>query len=342
MAAGSDLTGRKPRLGFAVKLLGRPGLKSHDSRRWSNDPHLRVSLSYLAEILDYLRDNSIRMYRMASALAPYATHPDHPRFHDQVEQSRELLEQIGERVRDQGVRLSFHPGQFIVLNTPDDQLAQRSMADLELQAGILEAMGLGDEAVVVTHVGGVYGDRRAARARFVRRFELLSEVARRRLVVENDDSRFGVADVLAIHHLTGIRVVFDAHHHRCYDRDGIPPTEASKGCLETWASSAAPPKVHFSSPRTDWGFRQGVEAGAKRRPLSAHAEFIDPFAFIDFFRPIAQWAPDVMLEAKAKDIALLQLRGDLETHAPDLAELFDIRRQTASMAAQPTWTSPAF
>lgn len=323
----------RPKLGFAVKLLGRSDLKSHDSRRWSNDPHLRVSLGYLAEILKYLRDNQIRMYRMASALAPYATHPEHPQFHNQVEQSQELLEQIGRTARDQGVRLSFHPGQFIVLNTPDDELAQRSMADIELQAGILEAMGLSDEAVVVTHVGGVYGDRRAARVRFVRRFELLSEVARRRLVVENDDSRFGVADVLAIHHLTGVRVVFDAHHHRCYDRDGIPVAEAARSCLQTWSSSTATPKMHFSSPRTDWGFRQGVEAGSTRRPLSAHAEFIDPFAFIDFYRPIAQWAPDVMLEAKAKDMALLQLRRDLETLAPDLAELFDVQSQTTSKAA---------
>lgn len=311
-----------PRLGFAVKVLGRPELRSHDSRRWQNQPHLRVSLEYLRDILGYLRDSRIDMYRMASALAPYGTHPDHPQFHRQVEQSAKALTEVGELVRTQGVRLSFHPGQFVVLNTPDDQLARRSMADVELQASILEAMGLGAEAVVVTHVGGVYGDRATALDRFARRYERLSSAARRRLVVENDDGRFGVGDVLQLHRRTGIRVVFDAHHHRCYDPEGRSPQQAALASLDTWQGWSARPKLHFSSPRTDWGFRDGPAAGASRRPLSAHAEFIDPFAFIDFYRPIADWAPDVMLEAKAKDLALLQLRSDLSRYAPDLAAQF--------------------
>ena len=32
------------RLGFAVKVLGQPDLKSNDTRRWQSNPHLRVSL----------------------------------------------------------------------------------------------------------------------------------------------------------------------------------------------------------------------------------------------------------------------------------------------------------
>ncbi|MDI7277007.1 MAG: UV DNA damage repair endonuclease UvsE, partial [Anaerolineae bacterium] len=66
------------RLGFAVKVLGRPDLKSHDTRRWQSSPHLAVSLQYLREILLYLRGARIRMYRMSSDLAPYLTHPDLP------------------------------------------------------------------------------------------------------------------------------------------------------------------------------------------------------------------------------------------------------------------------
>jgi UV DNA damage endonuclease len=80
-----------PRLGFAVKLLGRPELRSHDARRWQNWPHLQVSLEYVKEIISYLDQSEIRMYRLASGLAPYATHPDHPEFHRQVAQSRAQL-----------------------------------------------------------------------------------------------------------------------------------------------------------------------------------------------------------------------------------------------------------
>jgi UV DNA damage endonuclease len=306
-----------PRLGFAVKVLGRPDLKSHDTRRWQNDPHLRVSLAYLREIFSYLDEVDIRMYRMASGLAPYATHPGMPRFHGQVAECAEELAALGERARRLDLRLSFHPSQYIVLNALDEGLAARSAADIELHTSILEGMGLGDEAVVVTHVGGVYGDRPAALARFAQRYERLSPAARRRLVVENDDGRFDVRDVLSLHERTGVRIVFDAHHFHCYNPHGLQLDAAAHACLETWRGWDARPKVHFSSPRTDWGFRDAGEEG--RTPnWRAHAEFVDPFSFVHFYRLVRDVAPDVMLEAKAKDVALLQLREDLARYAPGL------------------------
>jgi UV DNA damage endonuclease len=79
------------RLGFAVKVLGTGGLPSHDTRRHRSGPHLSVSLDRLDAILGYLEDNAIRMYRMATALAPYASHPDLPQFRDQPRQCAERL-----------------------------------------------------------------------------------------------------------------------------------------------------------------------------------------------------------------------------------------------------------
>src|SRR5439155_27273973 len=76
--------GRLMRLGFAVKVLGDGGLPSHDTRRWQSGPHLRVSIERLHAVFDYLDRNDIRMYRMASSLVPYATHPDMPQFHRQL------------------------------------------------------------------------------------------------------------------------------------------------------------------------------------------------------------------------------------------------------------------
>jgi UV DNA damage endonuclease len=311
-------------LGFPVQVLGREGFKSHDARRWQSGPHLRVSLGYLREIFAYLDEADIRLYRMASGLAPYATHPDHPQFHGQVDECAAELADLGAEARRLGLRLSFHPSQFIVLNAPDEDLAARSVADFEVQAAILEAMGLGDEAVVVLHVGGVYGNREAARERFARNFEKLSPVAQRRLVLENDDGLFGVQDVLWLHQRIGVRCVFDTHHHLCYNPTGRELAEAARACLATWQRWEARPKVHFSSPRTDWGFRYGSEEKARRPNWSSHAEFVDPFAFVAFYRVIADMAPDVMLEAKAKDVALRQLRGDLVRYAPDLVAVFGL------------------
>jgi UV DNA damage endonuclease len=79
------------RLGFAVKVLGGGGLPSHDSRRWQSGPHLRVSLERLRAVLEYCDAHDIRMYRMATALAPYASHPDLQGFRGQPGGGRPAL-----------------------------------------------------------------------------------------------------------------------------------------------------------------------------------------------------------------------------------------------------------
>jgi len=314
------------RLGFVVKPLARPELKSHDSRRWQNHPHLSVSLAYLRDIFTYLAAAQIRMYRISSDLAPYATHPDMPQFHGQVAECSAELAEIGALAGQIGLRLSFHPSQHVVLNSPDEDLVVKSAADLIVQAAILDGMGLGPEAVVVAHMGGVYGDREAARARFATAFERLPEPARRRLVLENDDVRFGVADVLWVHDRTGIRLIFDNLHHRLNNPDGRPPRDALAACLATWPAGVRP-KIHFSSPRTEWLIEPGAggEAPQVRQTRWAyHADYVNPFEFIDFLR-LAAGLPafDVMLEVRAKDLALLQLRADVRRFAPDLAERID-------------------
>lgn len=312
---------RSARLGFAVKVVGRDGLRSHDGRRWQNSPHLRVSLGYLEQILNYLADADIQMYRMASGLAPYVTHPDHPEFHNQISECWEQLGQIGGLAKQNGVRLSFHPGQYIVINSPDEGIAERSIADIEIQAQILDVMELGDEAVIVTHIGGAYGNPREALARFAWRTEKLSSSARQRLVVENDDRLFSIEDALMIHKLTGLRVVFDAHHHRCLNPQSIPTVEAARLAIRTWKGWDSPPKVHYSSPRAGLDHRRRANGVPPDRATRAHADYIDPEPFIEFYRSISDLSPDVMLEAKAKDKALLRLRKDLVEQAPELGKI---------------------
>ena len=311
------------RLGFVVKPLARPELRSHDSRRWQNSPHLSVSLAYLRDVFTYLAEAKISMYRISSELAPYATHPDMPQFHRQVEQCAAELAQVGAIARSLDLRLSFHPAQHIVLNAPGPDLVARSAADLVVQAAILDTMGLGPEAVVVIHVGGVYGDREAARERFARNYEALPEAARRRLVLENDDVRFGVADTLWVHERTGIRLVFDNLHHRLNNPDGRPSRDALAACLATWPADVRP-KIHFSSPRTEWlvdGGDGSQPAEVRQTRWNYHSDYVNPFEFIDFLRMAEGLRPfDVMLEVRAKDLALRQLRDDLARFAPDLVD----------------------
>ncbi len=309
-------------------MLGQPGLKSNDSRRWQSRPHLRVSIEYLHAIFTYLEKSNIRMYRMSSDLAPYVTHPDLPDFHKQIKESRSELGELGRRANQIRLRLSFHPSQYIVMNAPGKALRDQSVRDLVYQAEILDLMNLGPEAVLVIHVGGAYEDKSAAMDRWVACYRALPEPARRRLVLENDDARFSAADALRIHERTGVPLVFDMQHHQCLNPERLAWRPALERFLLTWPAGVRP-KVHYSSPRTQMRelIRRNRKTGKKETVLqpptwTAHADFIHPFEFIRFVTETKHLEFDIMLEAKAKDLALLRLRRDIFCYAPELQSRF--------------------
>jgi UV DNA damage endonuclease len=324
------------RLGFPVKVMGDPALKSNDTRRWRNNPHLQTSLALVDGILDYLASHRIAMYRLSSDLAPYATHPDMPQFHGMVAESASELAAFGAKARSLGVRLSFHPSQYVLINSPDASLTERSIRDLASQADMLDAMGCGPEAVVVTHVGGVYGDHAASRARWVDSWNRLPEPVRRRLVLEHDDLRFSAADILWIHERTGVRLIFDYQHFWCLNPERLELQATLRAILSTWPSGERP-KIHFSSPRTEMRAVRRVDRRTKRArtvlvpPLSTgHGDYVNPFEFARFMRDAEGLDFDVMLEAKAKDLALIRLRSDLLRFAPDVAERFALSAADAA------------
>lgn len=347
-----NMHSRPLRLGFPVKVMGRPDLKSNDTRRWQKDPHLKTSLEYVDSILDYLAEVKIDMYRLSSDLAPYATHPDMPQFHAMVAESDSELAQIGAKARALDIRLSFHPSQYVLLNSADPKLTAKSVWDLASQAEILDRMGMGPEAVLVTHVGGVYGNHEESRARWIEGWNACPEHVRKRLVLENDDIRFSAADVLWIHERTGVRLVFDHQHFWCLNPERLELRPTLEAFLRSWPDGIRP-KIHFSSPRTELrgvkrkvkdseraaAARGGKKAGATRGAVKAtsrvktvllppiwtgHADFTNPFEFATFMRIAEGLEFDVMMEGKAKDISLLKLRPDLLRFAPDVAARFGI------------------
>jgi UV DNA damage endonuclease len=199
----------------------------------------------------------------------------------------------------QGMRLSTHPGQYTVLSSLREDVLAAALRDLAYHARLLDALGLGPEHKMVLHAGGAYGDKRAAMTRFVSVYRRLPPAVRRRLVLENDDTTYCTGDVLALHGETGIPVVFDALH------EAANPSPVAQGrpallraCFATWGAPDGVPKTHFSTQ--DEATRPG-----------AHADWIDPAAFRAFAADTAAGAVDCMLEAKAKERALLRLRAAL-------------------------------
>lgn len=329
------------RLGFPVKAMARPDLKSNDTRRWQANPHLKVSLEHLDGILDHLARHDIRMYRMSSELAPYATHPEMPQFHRMVADSDAELRAIGAKARALDIRLSFHPSQYVVLNSPDPELVRRSVWDLVSQAEMLDRMELGPEAVMVIHVGGTYGDRAAGTASWARTWETLPEPVRRRLVLEHDDLRFSAADVLWIHARTGVRLIFDHQHFWCFNPEKLALKPTLAAMLRTWPDGVRP-KIHFSSPRTEMREIKRRDRATKKlkavriAPIwTGHADYVHPFEFMTFMRDVGDLDFDVMVEAKMKDLAVIRLRPDMLRYAPDVATGFGLSEaQTAALEAE--------
>ncbi len=313
--AAELLRGRE--LGFACVVLGRPGLKADDARRWQNNPHLRVSIGYLHDIFDYLDAVNIRMYRLSSGVAPYITHPDLPQFWGQIDECRDELAALGEKARRYRLRLSSHPAQFTLLNALDPAILASSLRDFDYHVALLDALGMPVDNKVITHVGGVYGDKEAAIERFIARYPALPAAVRARLVLENDEKHYHVGDVLRISARTGIPVCWDWLHHDANNPDNVSAAEATRLVAATWPPGQKQ-KIHYSSQRRETrqiarknrktGERVLVDAAPA---LGQHADDIDPLEFATYLAGVPDVPFDIMLEAKHKDLAVLKLRADL-------------------------------
>ena len=287
------------RLGFACVIEGRPGLRAADGRRPQNKPHLRHSIEMLYGVLDYLQEIDVRVFRLPSHFVPYATHPEWPRLHwkRQIREASAELRDLRGRLQENPVRLSFHPSQFVLLNSPRPEVVRSSLEELRWQSRILDLLGQGPEARVLLHVGGVYGDRPAARERMRRELDRLPRYLRSRLALENDDRLWSAREVSGLCREAEIPHIFDLHHHACLP-GGESWKRAMRRALRTWGGVR--PKIHLSSPRLQDPYNP-----------RAHADYIDPWMWARLREECQTWKPfDIMLEAKKKDLALLRLRDE--------------------------------
>lgn len=327
------------KLGFPVRVLGRRGLRAYDTRRATSAPHLSISLVHLRDVFAYLASAGIAFYRVAADLAPaprgYLSSPTLPPL-QQIEECGVELAEAGVLARQQDLRLSFHAPMFVQLAADDPAIVRQSCETLGCLAAILDAMSLDANAVIVVHLGGLYGNPDAAIGRWVRVFDRLPEPTRRRLVLEHGDSGASLGDVLRVHGATGVPVVFD-HLHFCLNNpESWTLAEGLALALNTWPHERTP-KAHFSSPRTELRAVERTEpsTGRTRWLLSPprpghHADFINPWEFAAFLRAAAGLRDfDVMLEAKASDLALLRLRQDLLRYEPEVARWLGYHRQAA-------------
>ena len=298
------------RWGLCCQFLEAPIKFRTATHRYVSSLEKRDARAYLGQIA---RDNAeslvqavdechrlgIGAFRVNSAILPLSTHPDSGYRLEQIDaqgNARDGFLRAGTRARELDIRLSFHPDQFVVLNSERADVVAFGQREIEYQNGVAELIGAD---TIVVHGGSGAGGPAVALERLARGIDGLSDSARSRLALENDDCRFAPAMLRPVCDTLGLPLVYDVHHHRCLP-DGLSVAEATQLMMKSWGDRE--PYAHLSSPRDGWDVRD-------RKP---HAGFIDPADLP------AEWAGlrmTVDVEAKEKDRAIRALMADLAVNA---------------------------
>ena len=248
------------------------------------------NLDCLLRILRFNAANNLLFFRITSDLVPFASHPVCQL--DWGERFRKEFRRIGRYIREHKIRISMHPDQFTLINSLKEEIFERSRRELLYHARVLDLLGLNRTAKIQIHVGGVYGDKDDAIQRFIVRYGSLEEEIRRRLVIENDDVSYTLADCLAVSSGTGAPILFDVFHHSV-NCSGEPVSEAVRLAAETWKKRDGILMADYSSRRP----------GGSR---GNHAESIDIRDFKKFLAASRPVDFDLMLEIKDKEQSALK------------------------------------
>lgn len=255
----------------------------------------KINLQNTLEILKWNVEHDIYVYRFSSKLVPLATWNGFS--WDYKEHLKREFEEVGEYVKQNNIRVSAHPDHFSVMNTPKEEIFQATIKDLMYHHEFLQAMGLDEAYKLVVHVGGAYGDKTFGKEQFIRNFTKLPIEIKQRITVENDDKSYDIQDVLEICKTLHIPMILDVHHFKINNRKDRLTVRKLKEIFATWDQEYFPPKVHFSSPRS-------------KEQKRAHADYILPKDWEKFIKLSKQVGEDfdIMIEAKAKDLAVLEIR----------------------------------
>lgn len=261
------------------------------------DTAIKSNLNALKEILTYNIKNNIHFFRLSSKLIPLATKSDV--IFDYIDPYKDYYNSIAKIIKDNKLRIDFHPDEFCVLNSTKSEVVKNSIAILEYHYNLLKALGIKNK-ILVLHIGGNTFGKKNSISRFINNFNTLSKEIQESIAIENDDKIFNISDCVYISKKINVPVILDYHHHIC-NHDELDINDYLEDIILSWHNTT--PKMHFSSPKnkTKKGFR-------------SHNDYInvdDFINFIDLLKPFNHDV-DIMIEAKAKDEALFRLVRELK------------------------------
>lgn len=256
----------------------------------------------IQKMLNWNKAHYIECFRLSSSLFPHYSNiksiPEKERY--SIDYFKKELKAAGDLAKKYGHRITMHPSQYNVVATPQENIFENTMVDLQMHSDILDMMELDANSIMVVHGGGVYGDKEKTIERWIENFKRLSVSIQNRLVLENCEKNFSIIDCLKINRAIEIPIVFDNHHFECYKQ--LHPEESFqpisfyiKAALETWTKKGLRPKFHLSE--------QGIG-----KQIGSHSDYINDFP--QYYLEIPEkygCGVDIMIEAKAKEAAIFDL-----------------------------------
>ncbi|KAF8456882.1 UV-endonuclease UvdE-domain-containing protein [Terfezia claveryi] len=251
----------------------------------------------LVKLIHWNERYGIKFLRISSEMFPFASHSV---YGYSLEFAKDVLAEAGKAAMKYGHRLSMHPGQFTQFGSPRKEVVENAVRDVEYHIQLLGYLGLtgqaDKDAVMILHMGGMFGDKEATLQRFRGNYALLSPQVKARLVLENDDMCWSVHDLLPVCKELNIPLVLDWHHHNL-NRDpsmregSLDILQLIPEIKETWTRKGITQKQHYSESRG------GTVTHKERRRHSARVLTLPP----------CENTMDLMIEAKDKEQAVFEL-----------------------------------
>ena len=295
------------RIGYPCLTVGEPLLnyRTLTQKYLTKDRLYEVISNNLATLkrhIIYNFERQILVFRISSDLIPFGSSllNSFPWADDFAPQFQELKALISQTK----MRISMHPGQYSVLNSPHERVVTATIRDLEYHQKVIALLGGSSEHKIILHIGGIYGDKEAAVKRFIAQYKLLSVDIKKHLVIENDDHFYDLETVLGISYETGAPVIFDLFHHQVLPSlEGVDLQTLFQLVRATWRPSDGRMKIHYSEP--DLNKRGG-----------AHSQTIGAVSFLKTFESFRHEDIDIMLEVKDKNISAIKCHNLISTDQP--------------------------
>ena len=247
----------------------------------------------LVNIIKWNNEMDIRLFRMSSDIFPWMSYYNLDELPD-YEAICDYLYMAGDEASGKQ-RLTFHPGHFNVLGSPNPTVVNKTIKELNQHSEIMNIMGLSRSHYnkINIHIGGAYGDKQATLDRWIHNFYKLNFSTQERLTVENDDkaSMFSVKELYeGIYKKCGVPIVFDFYHHK-FCTGGLTEQEALELALSTWPKEITP-CTHYSESRRKEHLDESIKA-------QAHSDLI--------YNKIPTYNNefDCVVEAKHKELAIV-------------------------------------